>query len=532
MVFGKGTSGKVKVSAPPEGVSPGFHLSLEDLQSRLFGFTSSTRMLVVEVCEGLVKMAGFTIHKKQRRLVCMGSVASGNTDLEIGIKIRTFLRAHFFKPTDVVVLHPSYNLTSRILNLPSTDAKEIRDIIDLQAVKQTPYSREEITTGFRILESDPSGYSKVLLAISHRDLAASYYRAIEMAGFQARCIHIAIEGLRGWFEALRNRDPQKYDKPMVLLDVDWSTTEFMLFQKGKLVFNRNISMGVRHLGETADKLPDDFLREIQRSLEGGQAELKDETISGVILSSMSPKGQGMTAHISRELNLPVENISSLNPFDAAIPKGVHKSLAQAACSFSSILGFGFDPNPAAINLIPNQLETKKGLENRAKDLAILGTMMLALVTLLSIISFEKIYKKDQYLRNLNSEHAQVAASAEDTERMIAKMQVAADQMSSGTYFLDVLYDVTEVLPSSLYLTSLQYQTKDSSLVVRGISDEMSSVFKLITTLEGTPHLEAVKTRNVAKRKVKDKEVVEFEISAMALRNAQASEAPSSTPVPA
>ncbi len=467
--------------------------------------------------------------------MCMGSVTSGNSDLEIGIKIRTFLRSHFFKPTEVVVLHPSYNLTSRILNLPSTDMKEIRDIIDLQAVKQTPYSREEITTGFRILESDPSGYSKVLLAISHRDLASSYYRAIEMAGFQARCIHIAVEGLRGWFEALRNRDPQKYDKPVVFMDVDWSTTEFMVFQKGKLVFNRNISMGVRHMGESADKLPDDFLREIQRSMEGGQAEIKDDSISSIILSSMSPKGQAMVAHLSRELNMPVENISSLSPFEAAIPKGVNKSLAQAACSFSAILGFGFDPNPAAINLIPNQLETKKGLENRAKDLAILGTMMLALVTLLSIISFEKIYKKDQYLRNLNRDYSQVSASAEDTERLLAKMQVAADQMSSGAHFLDVLCDVAEVLPVNLYLTSLQYQTKDSSLVVRGISDEMSSVFKLITTMEGTPHLEGVKTRNVAKRKVKDKEVVEFEISASATRDgedATETAAPNPNPTPA
>ncbi len=518
-LFGKQPA-KVKVSPPPDAVKRMPRISASDFKQRLFNFSKKSRLLVLEISEGLLKIAGFSVQSSDRRLLAIASAqTSGTSEIEIGIKIREFLKAHAFKPESVVVLHPSYNLTSRILNLPSTDPREIRDIVDLQAVKQTPYSREEITTGFRILESDPTGYSRVLVAISHRDVSTSYFRAGEMAGFQPNQIHIALEGLCGWFEAFRIKDLDRYDKPVVLLDLDWATTEFLLFFHGRLVFSRNLSLGVKHLTEQGEAAQQDFSREVQRSIEGSQQDLKENMISEIILSGMSAKIKDLLPILSRDLSLPVQDMTSAQPFENRIPKGVRKAMGSAACSFSSLLGFGFDPAPSSINLIPPQLEAKKGLEDRAKDLAILGTMLLALIMLISVISLEKFYKKDRYLRSLKKDYSEVHTSADEVERTLAKMRIASEQIQAGAHFLDVIYDVTEVLPMDVYLTSVQYQTADNALVIRGISEEMSAVFKLITTLEGTAHLEAVKTRNVTKRKVKDKEVVEFEISGSVVRNA-------------
>ncbi|MSR77438.1 MAG: hypothetical protein EXS63_04345 [Candidatus Omnitrophica bacterium] len=489
-------------------------VSWDEIKDRLFSFTAKTKVMVIEFGDGWLKIAGWNAAPSGlRTLVGMNAIPTqGLSDLDLGFKIGQFLKENAWKPTHVYILHPSYNLTSRILSLPSLDLYEIKDMIELQAVKQTPYGKEEITSGFRVIDSDATGYSRVLLAISHRDVSSGYFRTAEIAGLSANQINITLEGIRGWYEAVRTQKPKEFQKPVVLIDVDWATAEFMLFSQDKLIFNRTISMGIKHFEEQGIQAEQEFLREVQRSLDGGQAEIKEEPVTKVLITGMHPKIKDLGALISREMNLPSEVIFSLQPFQVGIPSKTRESVSTMACSFAALVGFGFNPKPAEINLIPAQIETKKGLEDRAKDLAILGTMLLALMTLASAVSFEKIYKKHQYLKTLKKDYGAIKNESEEIQRQVAKMKLAAEQLNLGANFLDVMYDITEVLPSDIYFTSFQYNSAENSLVVKGISGEMSAVFKLLTTLEGTPHLELVKTRNVTKRKVKEKEMVEFEVS--------------------
>ena len=156
---------------------------------------------------------------------------------------------------------------------------------------------------------------------------------------------------------------------------------------------------------------------------------------------------------------------------------------------------------------------RKGIEDRAKDLAILGTLLLALVTLVSAVGFEKYYRKSAYLNKLKEEYRTIASEASDIERMVAKMKLAEEQLSTGGSFLEVLRDINDTIPDDIYLTYLQHNDREQNVTIRGLSDEMSSVFQLLSTLEATPHLEFVKTRNVTKRRVEDRDVSEFEIVA-------------------
>src|SRR5205823_5067615 len=112
------------------------------------------------------------------------------------------------------------NLTTRILALPSVDPREIKDIVELQAVKQTPYTREEITSGFYRLESDASGYSRILLAIAHRDTPTRYFRIAELAGLLADRITVSVEGVEAWFQMAMSREQPDAAKIVLLLDVN------------------------------------------------------------------------------------------------------------------------------------------------------------------------------------------------------------------------------------------------------------------------------------------------------------------------
>jgi len=188
-------------------------------------------------------------------------------------------------------------------------------------------------------------------------------------------------------------------------------------------------------------------------------------------------------------------------------------MKEASCSFTSLLGLALDPAFAKINLIPTDILLRRDLEARAKDLALMGSLFLALVTMVSVVSFEKITKKGNYLDHLKSEYKMIRFEAEELERTISKMKIALDQINSQGRVLDVLRDINEVIPESIQLTFLQFDAKEKAITMRGVSEEMSAVFQFLSTLEAAPYLESVKTRSVTKRRINDVNMAEFEIVA-------------------
>lgn len=478
------------------------------------GAGKSGKILVLEIGEEWLKYAYVVQDGNRRKILHLGAEKTAGLDeVQRGLKITEIVKTRNLKPTRVMLSHPTHQLTTRILVLPSIDPKEIKDILELQAVKQTPYSKDEITTGFHILERDATGYSRVLLAISHRDVASRYYRTAEYAGLMSDQIAISLDGIAGWYQRVRTQDPPGKDQAVLLLDCDWQSTDLLIFVKDQLIFSRSIGIGVKHLREQGIVMEGEFLREVQRSLEAALPELKAEKVTCVILTGMGDEIKNLLAVLSRELNLPCERIAPFKNFENAAPKSAMDAWSTLPVSPVSILGLAIASEAAKINLIPAELEMRKGLEQRAKDLAVMGTLMLALVMLISGVCFERIYKKGGYFDKLQKEYASIRKEAEEAERLVSKMKLANQQMNARGSFLDVLHDLNEVIPPNIYLISVQFHDRDKQLVIRGISDEMSGVFQFLSTLEATPVLEFVKSRSVTKRKVEDKEKAEFEIVA-------------------
>ena len=471
-------------------------------------------LLVLEVGDDWLKIACVSVEGTQRKILhAISESIHDLPDLEISQKITQLLAARVFKPTEVLISYPAQHLTTRILSLPSVDPAEIKDIVELQAVKQTPYAREEITTGFQILSSDPSGYSRIFLAISHRDRASRYFRIVELAQIAVIRLNMtpSVDGLWAWSQMAGGAEAKDPARITLILDLDWGSTDLMIAAGGKFAFTRSLGLGARQLKEQGQLMEGEFLREVHRSVESGNAELKGEKITNIVLTGVAEPAKNLVALLAREFNLPCE-ISPVfgEAFKASVAGA---TLSEFQSSMASVAGFALDSQATKINLVPPDVQLRKNLEERGRDLAFMGTLCLALVMMLSVITFEKIYKRSSYLGKLSKEYDSIRPQAEEVERLVGKMKIAREQMEAEGGFLDVLHDINEILPDNMTLTSLQYNSREKNVVVRGISTEMSAVFQFLSTLEATPQLEFVKTRNVSKRKVEERELAEFEIVA-------------------
>lgn len=476
------------------------------------GFSKSS--LAIEIGELWLKMAAASETPKGpgKLTHTAAEPIQGMTALEVSQKILSFIRERNLKPGKVLISFPTQHLTARILSLPSTDPKEIADIVDLQAVKQTPYSREEITSGFRILGSDASGYSRIFLAIAHRDTAAQYFQVAESALLLPNKISPAMEGLRLWAQKAVAPVQVESEDLILLLDVDAGTTEFVILNGAKFLFGRNLAVGSIQL-QQGPGAETEFLREVQRTLESGGEDFQPSKVTRILITGAPEAIKTVAALLSRELNLPSEVIPAFQPWgDKVAPQPAEEVLTKPV-SFAALTGHLLSTEVSPVNLMPPEVRMHKQLEERAKELAFMGTLFLTLVMLSSMVAFEKIYKRNSYLDYLKKEYKQVRAQSEDVEKLAGKMRLAQEQMSGGGGYLEVMNDVNVLVPENIIMTSVQYSGRDRNIVLRGLSPEMSAVFQFLSTLEAAPYLEMVKTRNVTKRKVEDRELSEFEIVA-------------------
>ncbi len=512
-------------------------LSLSQVKGwiNLRGISAGKSILVAEIGDERLKLMGVAEDIKKRRILWWtGESIQDLSDLEISQKIGQIVQKKLFKPTHLLLCHPAKQLTARILALPATDPNEIRDIVDLQAVKQTPYSKEEITAGFHIMDRDAAGYSSVLLAVAHRDVSNRYCHIAELARLFPDQLVPAPEAQLAWFVRAKAKEAGE-GQVTLLLDVDLTSADLTIISGRRMVFNRTIAIGARQMSQQM-AMQAEFQREVERSLEAGSADLKEEKISHVILTGMTGPLKELSALLSREMNLPCEVLTvfegikdNLDP--ASLDTLTGPEPPESVGSFAAVAGLALEPRPS-INLIPAEIQIRKAVEQRGRDLALMGTLLISFMMLSSLIVFEKIYKRGQYLTQLEKAYASVRTESEGLERLVAKMQLAREQVAGGGNFMDVFLDVHQVIPDNIQLTSFKYDGREKGVVLRGISAEMSAVFQFISILEAAPHLGFVKTRSVTKRMMGEKELAEFEIVAQIEEPAEGARGPQAEIEPA
>ncbi len=155
------------------------------------------------------------------------------------------------KPKDIIII-PRYQVTLRFIEVPSTDSSEIKSMAEFQALKELPYSKEEIITGFRNIGSYKKGFSYIMLAIVKRQLVEEM---MAQRGPKPENIKLETELL---YLYLLKKSIVKQDKVSLVINIQKDYSEIMIIDKTKPVFSRGLTI--------AEKTGKGWLEEINRSL--------------------------------------------------------------------------------------------------------------------------------------------------------------------------------------------------------------------------------------------------------------------------
>lgn len=391
--------------------------------------------------------------------------------------LRALVEENGFAGLPSVALVPRQSVNIRMLDLPSQEAAEIRDMVDLQATKQTPYTRDEVLVDYRAAASDRPGYTHVVLVIVQRSVLRHRYYMLEEAGLRIAQVSVSSDALLNW---TRLAVPAA-EGTVAVLDVDAGSSEIAIVGPAGLLFSRGISTGADHLAAGEPQFVERLVEEVKRGMDVVRGEVRDLAIGKLVLTGAVPADGRLAERLSQVLELPCVRRESLSVVGGAPAKVTGPS--DRRFSLTAIAGAAASPADLAFNLIPESVLARRIVAVRGRQLATMAALVIAAMVLCSLAVMVR-YEADSYrLRGLKAVLNSRKPAVERTERRQEVIEVVRRRQSMRGTPLAMLRDISRVVPQGVALESVDINSAQRQVTVAGTAPSMKDVRGMVGSLE-------------------------------------------------
>ena len=402
-----------------------------------------------------------------------------------------------------LVLASKYAITKNI-EVPSLNDEEIESIIRLQAVRHTPYSREEVIVGHINLEVLLERYTKALLVIVSNENIKKRTNALEIAGYEVQSVHLSAEVLA------QAAQPNAGETPCGVAVLDADFTDFLVLHNAKPYFIRSIPTGLAQLKQDPASLRS-LVDELKKTCEAYINEDQGTVLKKFLIGGVaSPEREALAKTLAEEMKVPAEPLrleEKLTLTDEA--QAQLKQFSQV--SFSDVIADGLIEQ-ASIDLLPEDLRTQKLFRKKGKELFTAAIFILAIFILLTCTFFTRYFFGKSRLNAITKSFEVKQKEADKLVALSEETRLVKDFKIKKGRALRVLGELQSILPEEMYLSEITL-AGDGKVTVKGTSELMSRVFSFVTEFENNPYFVNVTSDYTKSRKENDRDVSDFGLSA-------------------
>ncbi|MDD5441268.1 MAG: pilus assembly protein PilM, partial [Candidatus Omnitrophica bacterium] len=196
--------------------------------------------------------------------IAIFDITQNNSD-EIALKIKQTIAVFKIKNTQVVNIIPNQYVITKNIEIPSIDPNEIKEIIDLQAGRHTPYSRNEIVMDYSEIGVIHGRYTKVLLAIVKREIVEEREKIIKSAGLKLAGVLLGAECLAQLiFEKYKEPDS---DIPVFFVHIGGQNIDFIAAKNGILIYLRTAQIPLDIVLSNNPEQSQQFVAEVKKTID-------------------------------------------------------------------------------------------------------------------------------------------------------------------------------------------------------------------------------------------------------------------------
>ncbi|MDD2654470.1 MAG: pilus assembly protein PilM, partial [Candidatus Omnitrophica bacterium] len=358
-----------------------------------------TLISVLEITQTHVKLVHAKSGHSGRSVVFVGVKEIKDSSNEIISKaVRELISDSKIKPTNLICVIARGSTIVRNLRLPSQDPAEIEDMLDFQIKQQIPYPKEDIISDYVITARYKDGYAEVLLVTAHKDVVDKYTHILNAVEVSPSVLSLSSVGIAKWYSFYRASSGKLRSEAVLLVNIDSVVTDLCFCSEGNPVFSRSLSFGINELN--AEKI-EGFLEQMHLTLTTYRKEKINPEVSRIVLLTQSSKATFLSQKLNLEFSLPVEIINPLA--NTPINKNAHVGFAAIGdVSLTAIFGLALGLKEDEMNLLPDSERKKQNLKHFKKELFFSGSLFILTVLVIVGAAYLNIYKKEQYLKYLDS----------------------------------------------------------------------------------------------------------------------------------
>ncbi len=403
------------------------------------------------------------------------------------------------KGVEVIAVLSRNKVTVRKIELPSRDSHEIEQMLGLHVIRQVPYAKEEIIWGYQNLGFDGISNSRILLGIAHRDILKNIFNSFLSLNILPDKMLLSSQGIIHYlYEFLKEK--LVLQQSCLALDIDYNSSDLMLINKQQLHSSVAISQGAEQLKTGEERLR--FIAELKQALLSFRNDSAQQKLPQIFLTGVIEENSPLINLIEKEVNLKAEIVLAKDKENLTLP--------SKEVSFAAVLGFAYQHKKGDISFILPEAQIKKEIKIKIQQLLIFGICLTYIFTMSGLIVFLRLNQLQSYRDKLMLEVKRLKDKAGLLMEIEEKVNITKQYTGSKNSVLNYLYELTRICPDNIIITSFSWGNQ-KGLLIRGYAEQMPDVFSFVSLLENSKFFKGVQARTTRRRKLQDKELVEFEI---------------------
>ena len=344
------------------------------------------------------------------------------------LRQRVDLRDH-----QIVTAIGGCDVLCQTLRLPTTNAAELKQMLDLQIDNLTPLPVEETVYSFEPLETTATE-TRILLAVASKGAVNERVAALEAVGWPATVVR--VDALAVFRELLRQGALPADDRLNTLVLVSSAVANFIIFTAGNIITVRSVMVGDKNF----------IQEELTRTLLAAEVERPGLVTGKTIFTTWSEPLRATVAELADGAEVLA---------DSAAPQP-----ALSVCLDTARAG------SPQLNLLPEEWRVRRQ-KARVRQMALrsligLGAAyVLALAVFLTMLGIKQaqVSRVEGDLRRLQPQYT----SAQELRKTLTAMQKRLDTQHSA---LEVLREVSQLMPDNVKLNGFSFK-KDDKVTLRG-----------------------------------------------------------------
>ncbi len=472
-------------------------------------FKKDSTYIAVSMAETEVSLSHVLVSGQTRRLLAVHRErVQPGAEGEMPDRIRAALAAMNAKKAVPVLVVPSHLVTTKNIEIPSLDPGEIHSIIDLQAGRHTPYSREEILVGYISIGVFQRNYTKVLLVIVNRDAVKNYLDMLALAGLKVSKVLFEPECLAHFYAQALNVQPE--EDPIGILDISQEKTDFLVQYNRTVATCRSIPVGIQHI-QSDPASRERLIQELTQSLEAYENEDINKLPVRYVVTSQNDTITSMVSTFAAALKVKVDVLAFYEFMEISVE--LKAMLMQGGAdyfSFAALTAAGCVQDQLQIDLTPQEVKVQRAIEEKGRQLIFFCILGLVALVLICASVLSKVYFRELYLKKIEEEYARKHRQVVTLDRIAHRSRIMKDFLQGRMSSLDVIQEVYCLIPKQIYLQTIFIDEK-GTINIQGVSESMSRVFDLVKAIEDSPLFKAAKARSTTATKDRGKDAAAFDI---------------------